>query len=141
MADNRILLVEDNPDDEILMLDALARCGINAAVAVARDGAEALDYLLPRPDGQERTPKPKLVLLDLKLPKVGGLEVLRRLRADPRTRFVPVIVLSSSSECQDIRNSYENGANAYMRKPIDFEHFIEAVRCLQSFWITFNETV
>jgi two-component system response regulator len=139
--DNRILLVEDNPDDEILLMDALNRCRSNTSVVVARDGAEALAYLLPKNDCEDRQSAPRLVLLDLKLPKIGGLEVLRRLRADPRTRYLPVIVLSSSSECQDIESSYANGANAYVRKPIDFEHFIEAVRCLESFWITFNETV
>lgn len=141
MPDNRILIVEDHPDDEILLLDALSRCGGNRNVIVARDGAEALAYLLPGHDGKDRLPLPKLVLLDLKLAKLGGLEVLRRLRAHPRTKYLPIVVLSSSSERQDIENSYANGANAYVRKPIDFEHFIEAVRCLQSFWITFNETV
>ena len=140
MPPNRILLVEDNPDDEMLMLDALRRCGILAKIVVVRNGAEAIDYLLPTDECKTRAAMPKLVLLDLKLPKVGGLEVLLRLRADSRTRYLPIVVLTSSSEPEDIRNSYKNGANAYVRKPIDFEQFIEAIRCLQTFWIGLNET-
>jgi two-component system response regulator len=140
MAGHQILLVEDNPDDEMLMLDALTRCGLNVQVAVARDGAEALDYLHPKDDRADTQP-PRLVLLDLKLPKVGGLEVLRRVRAHARTKYVPVVMLTSSSELEDIRSSYDNGANAYMRKRIDFQQFLESVRCLEMFWISFNETV
>ena len=140
MPGNQILLVEDNPDDEILMLDALRRGGMPAQIVVARDGAEALNYLLPK-ETPEQPEIPRLVLLDLKLPKVGGLEVLRRLRAEERTRYLPVVVLTSSSEQEDIRNSYRNGANAYVRKPIGFGQFLEAVRCLEMFWILFNETV
>jgi CheY-like chemotaxis protein len=141
MAEYQILLVEDNPDDEMLMLDALDRCGVHAPVFVARDGSEALDYLLPKGDRKDHMMALRLVLLDLKLPKLGGLEVLRRMRADERTKHVPVVVLTSSSEHEDILTSYANGANAYVRKPIDFEHFLGAIRCLQTFWIMFNETV
>jgi len=140
MAGNQILLVEDNPDDEILMLDALRRGGISGEIAVARDGAEALDYLLPRSGGKQHD-LPKLLLLDLKLPKVGGLQVLSRLRAEERTKYMPVVILTSSSEQEDIRMSYRNGANAYVRKPIDFDRFLEAVRCLEMFWMSFNETI
>jgi len=136
----QILLVEDSPDDEMLMLDALSRCGLNIQIAVARDGAEALDCLHPKDDGTDHPP-PRLVLLDLKLPKVGGLEVLRRLRAHPRTKYVPVVILTSSSQVEDIQKAYDNGANAYVRKPIDFQQFLESVRCLEQFWISFNETV
>jgi two-component system, response regulator len=140
MAHKQILLVEDNPDEEILVLDALRRCGMNSQVVVVRNGADALDYLLPKKGGTDETNETRLVLLDLKLPKVGGLEVLRRLRAESRTRHMPVVVLTSSSEREDIAKSYANGANAYVRKPIDFEDFIEVIRCLERFWVFFNET-
>jgi len=119
-----------------------------AQVVVARDGAEALDYLLPKADRigphvpvPAAFAVPRVVLLDLKLPKVGGLEVIRRLRAEARTQYLPIVVLTSSSEVEDIRNSYANGANAYVRKPIDFDHFLESIRCLEMFWVLFNETV
>jgi two-component system response regulator len=141
MAGNRILLVEDNPDDEILMLDALRRAGVAADIDIARDGAEALNYLIPKDERNDQSTVPRLVLLDLKLPKFSGLEVLRRLRADQRTRYVPVVVLTSSSEQDDIKKSYDNGANAYVRKPIDYRQFLEAVHCLERFWVVFNETV
>jgi two-component system response regulator len=138
--DGWILLVEDNPDDEVLMLDALQRCGVTAQIEIARDGAQALEYLLPKGQHTYRLDLPRLVLLDLKLRKISGLEVLRRLRADERTKYLVIVVLTSSSEREDIRSCYDNGANAYVRKPIDFEHFIEAVRCLEMFWMLFNET-
>lgn len=138
---SQILLVEDNLDDEFLMLEALNRCGMQARVVVAHDGAEALEYLLPRGDSRVGNVIPQLIILDLKLPKVSGLEVLRRVRSETRTRFVPVVVLTSSSEQQDIYDSYANGANAYVRKSIDFEEFLETVRCLEKFWGVFNQTV
>ncbi len=139
MDGNRILLVEDNADDEALMLDAFDRCGLNARVDVARDGAEALEILLHTPLQDEELPR--LVLLDLRLPKVAGLDVIRRLRVEARTRYLPIVVLTSSSQQEDIRNSYVNGANAYVRKPIDFEQFLDVVRAINSFWLKANETV
>jgi len=141
MPGNLILLVEDNQDDEILMLDALRRCAPGAQIMIARNGAEALDYLLPKADRIEPAELPRLILLDVKLPKVTGLEVLRRLRMESRTRYVPIVMLSSSSERKDIEHSYELGANAYVRKLIDFQQFMEAVSCIEKFWMLFNETV
>ena len=138
---SQILLVEDNADEEILMLEALNRCGMQAQVIVAHDGAEALEYLLPKCDPLVEIAVPKLIVLDLKLPKVSGLDVLRRVRREARTQFVPVVVLTSSSEKQDIHDSYANGANAYVCKSIDFDEFLEAVRCLERFWRVFNHTV
>ncbi len=124
MSDKTILLVEDNPDDEALTLRAFQKNNITNAVAVARDGAEALELL------SAASELPQLVLLDLKLPKVDGLEVLRQLRAEPRTRLLPVVVLTSSTEEQDLVESYRLGANSYVRKPVDFAEFIEAARQL-----------
>jgi two-component system response regulator len=139
MPKKLILVVEDNADDEILTLDALRSGGVMTDVVVVRDGVQALDYLLPRGEQSGEHPIPHLVLLDLKLPKVSGLEVLRRLREDDRTKYVPVVVLTSSSERSDMERSYANGANSYVRKPVEFERFLEAVRCLGLFWIPFNE--
>ena len=136
MEKKHILLVEDNHDDEILTLDALEKAGVVNPIVVARDGAEALDYLFAA-DGSAR--QPCLVMLDLKLPKIGGLEVLRRIRSDPRTRPVPVVVLTTSSEPQDISESYDIGANSYVRKPVEFDKFSEAVRQLGMYWILINE--
>ncbi|MEW6338738.1 MAG: response regulator [Acidobacteriota bacterium] len=136
-----ILLVEDNPDDEALALRALARNNIRNQVVVARDGAEALDYLFgtgPWSGVESRRP-PAVVLLDLKLPKVDGLEVLQRLRADERTRAQPVVILTSSREERDVAASYELGANSFVRKPIDFEEFLDAVRQLGLYWLLINE--
>lgn len=136
-----ILLVEDNPDDEVLTLHALKMNGIGNAVVVARDGAEALDYLFARGEhaGRDVNETPAVILLDLNMPKVGGLEVLRQLRADPRTRRTPVVILTTSREEQDLVNSYELGANSYVRKPVDFEQFSDAVRSLGMYWLLLNE--
>ena len=134
-----ILLVEDNPHDEELTLRALRKSNVMNPVVVARDGAEALDYLLGPPEPDVR-PQPQVVLLDLKLPKIDGLEVLRRLRADARTRLLPVVILSSSKEQQDLVSSYELGANSYVRKPVDFAQFLEAARQLGLYWLVINES-
>jgi two-component system, response regulator len=136
MDSRTILLVEDNRDDELLTLDALEKAGVRNPIEVVRDGAEALDYLLP----QDGSSKPLcLVMLDLKLPKIGGLEILRRMRNDPRTRRVPVVVLTTSSQPEDIRSSYDNGANSYVRKPVEFDQFSTAARQLGLYWILVNE--
>jgi len=142
MVDKRIiLLVEDNPDDEILTLRALKKSNIMNEVVVARDGAEAMDFILGQGaySGRDTSVAPVVTLLDLKLPKVDGLEVLRRIRSDPRTRGYPVVVLTSSKEDQDIAMSYDLGANSYIRKPVDFQQFIEAVRQLGLYWLLLNE--
>ncbi len=138
MALQSILLVEDNPDDELLTLRALARANIANDVVVARDGAEAVDILFGA-DGSEPIPLPRVVLLDLKLPKIDGLEVLRRVRADERTRLLPVVILTSSSEERDVIEGYELGANSYVRKPIDFGEFAAAVAKLGLYWLLINE--
>jgi two-component system response regulator len=136
-----ILLVEDNPHDEELTLRALQKSRILNPVVVARDGAEALDYLLARGKDADRPPPlPQVVLLDLKLPKIDGLEVLKTLRAHPRTRLLPVVILTSSKEQQDLVASYELGANSYVRKPVDFAQFLEAARQLGLYWLVLNET-
>jgi CheY-like chemotaxis protein len=132
-----ILLVEDDPDDEVLTLRALRRAQVGNAVLVARDGVEALDRLLG--DGAGPREIPQVVLLDLKLPKIDGLEVLRRLRADERTRLLPVVVLTSSSEERDLVESYRLGANSYVRKPVDFGEFAEAVGRLGLYWLLVNQ--
>lgn len=141
MNDNVILLVEDNPDDEALTLRALKKNNIVNQVVVARDGVEALDYLFGtgKYSGRDSSQLPQVVLLDLKLPKVDGLEVLRQLRADKRTKLLPVVILTSSDEEQDRFNGYDLGANSYVRKPVDFNQFIEAVRQLGLYWLVFNE--
>lgn len=137
--DKRILLVEDNPKDEALTLRALQKHNFQAAVVVARDGAEALDYLLGS-DGRPAVALPQLVLLDLKLPKIDGLEVLRRIRANENTRLLPVVILTSSAEEQDILEGYRLGTNSYVRKPVDFVAFTEAVRQLGLYWLLLNTT-
>jgi len=136
-----ILLVEDNPDDEALTLRALTQNKIVNEVVVARDGAEALDYLFATGAyaGRDLTAMPQLILLDLKLPKIDGLEVLQLLRADPRTRLLPVVILTSSREDRDVVESYRHCANSYIRKPVDFAQFIEAVRQLGLYWLVLNE--
>lgn len=141
--DNKIiLLVEDNPDDEALTLRALKKNNILNEVVVARDGVEALDFLFARGIYASRdiSVVPQVILLDLKLPKVDGLEVLRRLRADDRTKLFPVVILTSSKEDQDLINSYSLGANSYIRKPVDFSQFTEAVRQLGLYWLVLNES-
>lgn len=142
MKDNKpILLIEDNPDDETLTLRALKKNNIKNEVVVARNGAEALDYLFGTGPyaGRDLTVMPQVILLDLKLPKIDGLEVLRRLRANQLTRLLPVVILTSSNEEQDRVNSYGLGANSYVRKPIDFGQFIDAVRQLGLYWLILNE--
>jgi len=147
MTGRTILLVEDNPDDEALTLRAFDKSNIHNKVVVKRDGAEALAYLFPgegegegEGDGDD-APTPALILLDLNLPKVGGLEVLRRMRADERTQMIPVVVLTSSKLEEDVLVSYRNGANAYVRKPVKFSEFTEAVKALGVFWLLLNEPV
>jgi two-component system response regulator len=137
MTNRSILLVEDNPDDEALTLRALRRNNLINEVNVARDGAEALGFLFP--DDGATVKLPGLILLDLKLPKVDGLEVLRRIRADERTQVASVVVLTSSKEQEDILDSYQSGANAYVRKPVNFADFSEAVSNLGLFWLLLNE--
>jgi CheY-like chemotaxis protein len=141
MSDKVILLVEDNPDDEALTLRALKKNNIQNEVVVARDGAEALDYLFGTGGhgGRDTSAVPSVTLLDLKLPKIDGLEVLKKIRADERTRFLPVVILTSSKEEQDLINGYKLGANSYIRKPVDFSQFIEAVRQLGLYWLLLNE--
>ena len=139
MTTPTILLVEDNPDDEALTLRAFKRSNIRNEIVVVRDGAEALAYLFPD-DGDSR-PSPALILLDLNLPKIGGLEVLRTMRGDERTALIPVVVLTSSKLEEDILDSYRHGANAYVRKPVNFSDFAEAVRTLGVFWLLLNEPV
>lgn len=136
-----ILLVEDNPDDEELTRLAFRKAGVVHELIVVHDGAEALDYLFGAGAHAERGDEgqPIIILLDLKLPKVDGLDVLRRLRADPRTRLIPVIVLSTSREEQDINNSYALGANSYVRKPVDFDRFTEVMQQVGRFWLAVNE--
>jgi two-component system, response regulator len=136
-----ILLVEDNANDELLTLRAFKKSQISNPVVVARDGVEALDFLFRRDAFAARDPAddPAVILLDLKLPRVDGLEVLRALRADPRTHLLPVVVLTSSSEDQDLVSSYSLGANSYIRKPVDFASFIEAVARLGMYWLIVNQ--
>jgi two-component system, response regulator len=137
-TDNRILLVEDNPDDVELTLHALKRSKISNQVVVAKDGVEALDYLFSEqePDGARL---PAVVLLDLNLPKISGGDVLKRIRADERTRLLPVVILTTSGEQQDVVSSYSNGANSYIRKPVDFNQFAEAVQQLGLYCLMLNQ--
>ncbi len=136
-----ILLVEDNPSDEKLTLLAFKNCGVANDVVVERDGAAALDYLFATGphSGRDTTALPTVVLLDLNLPKIDGLEVLRRVRADERTHLLPVVVLTSSKEDEDIVRSFTLGANAYVRKPVDFTEFVAAAKTLGLFWLLLNE--
>jgi two-component system, response regulator len=132
-----ILLVEDNPDDVELALHAFRKNRIANTVAVARDGAEALAYLFAE-EGAGAVPALRMILLDLKLPKVDGLEVLARIKSDVRTRSIPVVILTSSAEERDVARSYATGVNSYIVKPVDFEQFTEAVRQLGLYWLLFN---
>ena len=135
-----ILIVEDNPDDEALILRALKKCNVKNEVEVVRDGAEALDYLFKNGQFATRaTGNPTVVLLDIRLPKINGLEVLERVRADPRTRRVPVVMLTSSDEQEDMIRSYDLGCNSYVRKPVEFDKFMEAIGSLGLYWLLVNE--
>ncbi|MGB5300837.1 MAG: response regulator [Thiogranum sp.] len=140
MENKTILLVEDNPDDEALTLRALKRNNILNEVIVARDGAEALDYLFARGahSGRDTSKQPEVILLDLKLPKVDGLEVLQQIKQDERIRRLVVVILTSSNEERDIIAGYDLGANSYIRKPVDFNQFMEAVRQLGLYWLALN---
>jgi two-component system response regulator len=141
MKDKVILLVEDNPNDEELTLRALKKSQIMNPVVVVRDGAEALDYLFLRGAHANRPSSDitQVILLDLKLPKIDGLEVLRAIRADDRTKLLPVVVLTSSLEDQDLIKSYGLGANSYVRKPVDFVQFVDAVKQLGLYWLVINQ--
>lgn len=141
MDNATILLVEDNPEEEALTLRAFKKNNIANKVSVVRDGEEALDFLFCRNAYAHRDPGdlPQLTLLDLKLPKMNGLEVLRCLRADPRTCRMPVVILTSSNEKEDVIEGYDNGANSYVRKPIDFTQFLESIRQLGFYWLALNQ--
>ncbi len=140
-SDRPILLVEDNPDDEALTLRAFARNRIENPVIVARDGLDAVNYLFAsgRHAGRDTSIMPAVILLDLKLPRIDGLEVLRRIRADSRTALLPVVILTTSRERQDIQEAYRLGANSYIRKPVDFERFLHTVGLLGQYWLSVNE--
>ena len=141
MTEPTILLVEDNSSDEELTLRALRRSNIANEVIVMRDGAAALDYLFGRGPhaGRDTTELPQVVLLDLNLPKIGGIEVLRAIRADDRTKLLPVVILTSSKEDRDLISGYASGANSYIVKPVDFTHFAEAVKQLGMYWLVINQ--
>ena len=136
-----ILLIEDNASDEKLTVLAFKQCGVSNEIVVMRDGAAALDYIFGtgKHAGREVSVLPTVILLDLKLPKIDGLEVLRRIRADERTKLLPVVILTSSKEEEDVLQSYALGANAYVRKPVEFREFLEAAKTLGLFWLLFNE--
>jgi len=142
MNDKIILLVEDNPDDEELTLHTFRACNMLNPFVVARDGVEALDYLFGTGAHAGRNPSdtPAIVMLDLKLPGLSGLQVLERIRADPRTELIPVVILTSSSEEEDMIASYKRGANSYVRKPVEFDRFSAAVRQLGLYWLLLNES-
>ena len=141
MSQKTILLVEDNADDEALTLRALHKNKVANKIVVVRDGAEALDYLFCRGAYADRDPLdlPEITLLDLKLPKVDGLEVLKQVRANPQTHMLPVVILTSSKEEQDLIKAYSNGANSYVRKPVDFNEFVDAIGKLGMYWLILNE--
>ena len=141
MAQKSILLVEDNPDDEALTLRALQKNNVANSVVVARDGVEAVNYLFGTGAhaGRDVDDLPQIVLLDLKLPKLDGFEVLRRIRADDRTKLLPVVILTSSKEERDVIQGYRDGCNSYVRKPVNFDEFIEVARQLGLYWLLLNE--
>ena len=141
MKHRSILLVEDDPDDGLPTLRALRKSNLVNDIVVVRDGAEALEYLFGtgRYAGRDATDFPAMVLLDLKLPKIGGMQVLERIRADPRTRSAPVVILTSSQDSQDIASGYDLAANSYIRKPVDFQQFAQAVHQIGLYWLVLNE--
>jgi len=141
MKNKKILLVEDNPDDVKLTMRALKKSNIANEILVAEDGVEALDYLFGRGkfDGRDTGVMPQVILLDLKLPKMDGLEVLQHIREDERTKLLPVVILTTSNEDNDRINGYKFGANSYIRKPVDFNQFVEAVKNLGLYWLVLNE--
>jgi two-component system response regulator len=143
MNDKQILVVEDNPDHLELTVLTLKEQGVTAEIVVARDGADALDYLWGQGEfaGRNTQKQPNLVMLDLKLPKISGVDVLRRMRANPLTEFVPVVVLTSSSEHSDMVACYRNGANGFVKKAVDFRAFTENLKSLQAYWLGVNEAV
>ncbi|MFO8089554.1 MAG: response regulator [Desulfatiglandaceae bacterium] len=143
MEDRIILLVEDNPDDVDLTLRALKKNNIKNKIIIAKDGVEALDYLhgTGMHAGRDTKDQPVIVMLDLKLPKISGLEVLRDIRQNERTSLIPVVILTSSTEQKDMVEGYKLGANSYIRKPVDFEQFAEAIKLLGLYWTLYNETV
>jgi two-component system response regulator len=142
VKERAILLVEDNPDDELLMRRALAKNDVAGEVVVAHDGVEALEYLFSSGSyaGRPADAMPRLILLDLKLPRLNGFEVLQRVRADERTRLLPVVILTSSRERRDVLEGYGLGANSYVRKPVDFEQFLKVVEQLKLYWLGINES-
>ncbi len=142
MSDKTILLVEDNPDDVTLTLRALQKSRVPNNVIVARDGIEALDYLFGQGPfaGRDTDVMPQVILLDLKMPKIDGIEVLRRIRSDDRTKLLPVVILTTSNEEKDRINGYRLGANSYIRKPVDFNQFAEAIQQLGLYWLVLNES-
>lgn len=140
IAEKNVLIVEDNPDDEALMVRGLRRGRLANEITVVRDGAEALDYIFGEGQyaGRDVSDQPQVILLDLMLPKIGGLDVLRRIRADPRTETLPVVILTSSDEQRDIVEGYELKVNSYVRKPVDFQAFASAVEQLGLYWLVLN---
>lgn len=141
MTNKLVLLVEDNPDDEALTIRSLRKVNVANEIEVVRDGREAIDFLFCEGlhADRDQSNMPGLVLLDLKLPKQNGIEVLQRMRADPRTKLIPVVILTSSSEDEDIVRSYQSGANSYVRKPVDFAEFADAIAKVGLYWVILNE--
>lgn len=141
MSNKLVLLVEDNPDDEALTIRSLRKANVANEIEVVRDGREAVEFLFceGRHADRDQSHMPGLVLLDLKLPKQNGIEVLQRMRADPRTKLIPVVILTSSSEDEDIVRSYQSGANSYVRKPVDFAEFADAIAKVGLYWVILNE--
>lgn len=143
ITERPILLIEDNPDDEALTLRAFGKNVLKNPVIVARDGIEAIDYLFGEfagnGNGARRNPMPRVILLDLKLPRIDGFEVLRRIRADEQTALLPVVILTTSSEPRDIHQAYQLGANSYIRKPVDYQDFVQAVNAIVAYWLDLNQ--
>ena len=139
IEDTKILLVEDNPDDVELTLLAFKEYNLSNQIVVARDGQEALDILFPSEEKSKKSKLPDIILLDLKLPKVSGLEVLKEIKTHPETRIIPVIVLTTSNEDRDMRDSYRLGVNSYIRKPVKFDKFVEVIKQLGLYWILLNQ--